>query len=132
MDLTGRFPTRSISGNEYILVCYHYDSNAILVEALKNRQAQTITDAWIKISKRLSLVGAAPNKWVLDNEISQTLKDAFEESNTTFQLVPPHNHRANKSEHAIQTFKQHFKAGLASVDPNFPVASLWDLLLQQA
>ena len=36
MDLTGRFPHKSSSGNEYILVVYDYDSNAILAEALSS------------------------------------------------------------------------------------------------
>ena len=34
-DLTGRFPYRSSSGNEYIMVGYHYDGNVILGETLK-------------------------------------------------------------------------------------------------
>ena len=45
IDLTGRFPYRSARGNEYIIVGYHYDANAILATALKNRQAATITEA---------------------------------------------------------------------------------------
>ena len=51
--------------------------------------------------------------------------------NESFQLVPPHTHRANAAERAIQTFNNHFKAGLASLDPDFPVAE-WDRLLEQA
>ena len=50
---------------------------------------------------------------------------------TTFQLVPPHTHRANAAERAIQTFKNHFKAGIASLDPDFPITE-WDRLLEQA
>ena len=46
MDLTGRFPYKSSRGNEYILIAFHYDSNAILGLPLKNRQAKTITNAW--------------------------------------------------------------------------------------
>ena len=48
-----------------------------------------------------------------------------------YQLVPPHTHRANAAEGAIQTFKNHFKSGLASLHPDFPVAE-WDRLLDQA
>lgn len=62
MDLTGRFPKRSVRGNEYILACYHYDANAILVQPLKNCQAQIITDAWELISHRLCIAGAQPKK----------------------------------------------------------------------
>ena len=46
----------------------------------------------------------------------------------TYQMVPPHNHRANLAERAIQTFKNHFKAGLSIVHPEFPIAE-WDRLL---
>ena len=42
-DLTGRFPHRSSRGTEYLLIVYHHDSNAILVEPVKNRQAAEIT-----------------------------------------------------------------------------------------
>ena len=34
-DLTGRFPYRSSSGNEYIIVGYHFDGNVILGEPIK-------------------------------------------------------------------------------------------------
>jgi hypothetical protein len=45
--------------------------------------------------------------------------------------VPPHCHRHNAAERAIRTFKEHFVAGLSSVDPAFPL-HLWDRLLPQA
>jgi hypothetical protein len=48
-----------------------------------------------------------------------------------YQLVPPHCHRTNAAERAIRTFKEHFKAGLATVDPDFP-AHLWERLFPQA
>ena len=36
------------------MVMYDHDTNAILVEALKNRQAKTISDAWENLHKRLT------------------------------------------------------------------------------
>jgi hypothetical protein len=48
-----------------------------------------------------------------------------------YQLFPPHCRRRNAAERAIHTFKEHFVAGLASVDPDFPL-HLWDRLLPQA
>jgi hypothetical protein len=45
--------------------------------------------------------------------------------------VPPHCHRRNAAERAIRTFKEHFVAGLSSIDPAFPL-HLWDRLLPQA
>ena len=49
----------------------------------------------------------------MDNECSDDLKAALSKAGLIFQLVPPHIHRGNKSERAIQTFKGHLKAGLA-------------------
>ena len=60
-DLTGRFPFKSSRGNQYVLVVYDYDSNAILAEAIPNRQAASIRDAFIKIVNKLSTRGAKPN-----------------------------------------------------------------------
>jgi hypothetical protein len=45
--------------------------------------------------------------------------------------VPPHCHRHDAAERAIRTFKEHFVAGLSSVDPAFPL-HLWDRLLPQS
>ena len=131
MDLTGRFPHCSSRGNNYILVAYHYNNNAILGEPLKNRQAATITQAWKLIHQKLSRAAESPNTWILDNEASQDLKFSMVKSKTDYQLVPPHTHRANSAERAIQTFKAHFIAGLSSLDPDFPVSE-WDRLLNQA
>ena len=36
-DLTGRFPHMSSRGNQYIVVIYDFDSNAILAEPIKSR-----------------------------------------------------------------------------------------------
>jgi hypothetical protein len=55
----------------------------------------------------------------------------FTVNDIAYQLVPPHYHRRNAAERAIRTFKEHFVAGLSSVDPAFPL-HLWDSLLPQA
>ena len=69
---------------------------------------------------------------MLYNEASQDLKAAMTKKFTSYQLVPPHTYQANAAERAtIQTFKNHFKAGLASLDPQFPVKE-WDRILDQA
>ena len=51
--------------------------------------------------------------------------------NVDWQLVEPDNHRVNSVERAIETFENHFLAGLASVDAGFPL-QLWCYLLVQA
>ena len=68
---------------------------------------------------------------ILDNECSEDMKTTFRENDVIFQLVPPYVHRRNAAERAIQTWKDHFMAGLAACDPNFPIRE-WDRLLPQA
>ena len=51
MDLTGRFSRQSSRGHQYVMLVYDRDSNGILVEPLKNRQAAEITRAWKVLHK---------------------------------------------------------------------------------
>ena len=107
-DPTGRFLYVSSRGNQYLLVVYDYDSNAILVEPHKSRAAAHIRDAWLKIHQKLSLSGNAPSRYILDNECSTDFRSALTKHRIIYQLVPPHVHRRNAAELAIQTFKNHF------------------------
>jgi hypothetical protein len=75
--------------------------------------------------------GFKPKLQTMDNEAPAALKNYFTEKEMSYQLVTPHCHRTNASERAIRTFKEHFKAGLATVNLDFP-AHLWDRLLSQA
>ena len=130
MDLTGKFPRKSSRGNEYLLIGYNYDANHIRAIPIKNRKGPTITEAWKQLHRDFKKAGAAPKTYVLDNEKSKDLLDSFEAENIAYQLVPPYKHRNNQAERAIQTFKNHFKSCLASVDPNFPLSE-WDRLIPQ-
>ena len=51
--------------------------------------------------------------------------------NIKYQLVPPSDHIENNVERAVQTFRNHFIAGMFSVDKYFHLR-FWDRLLQQA
>ena len=77
MDLTGRFSYQSSRGNNYLMVAYNYDANAILVEVLKNRQASSIVSAWKSLNKKFHDAGVQPNTYILDNECSADLKFEF-------------------------------------------------------
>jgi hypothetical protein len=92
-DLTGRFPHTSSRGNQYLLVIYDHDSNAILVEPLKNKTGSEIKRGWFKLHTRLSTRGNDPNVYVMDTEASSALKTALQWNKITYQLVPPHVHR---------------------------------------
>jgi hypothetical protein len=66
----------------------------------------------------------------LDNEASLALRNYLTKQGIDYQLAPPHIHRRENAERAIQAFKNHFISGLCSVYPNFPL-KLWDKLLPQ-
>jgi len=76
-------------------------------------------------------VGLFPKLQQLGNEVSHALQDLMVAEDLDFQLVPPHVNYHNAAKHAICTFKNHFIAGLCSMDKHFPI-HLWDCLLPQA
>jgi hypothetical protein len=130
-DLTGEFPVRSSKGNSYVMVCYVYDCNYIKVIPMNSRSASEWVKAYDTVHQELTVKGFKPKLQTLDNEASAALKNFFIVNDIAYQLVPHHCHRRNAAERAIRTFKEHFVAGLFSVDPVFPL-HLWDRLLPQA
>ncbi len=91
-DLTGKFPNISARGNQYLLIVYDYDSNAILAEPLKNKTAGEIKRGWIELNNILRSRGVQPSTYILDNEASQDLKNSIAKYKMKHQLVPPHIH----------------------------------------
>jgi hypothetical protein len=116
-DLTGKFPVRSSRGNSYIMVCYVYDCNYVKVIPVKSRSASEWVKAYDTVHQELTVKGFKPKLQTLDKEASAALKNFFTVNDIAYQLVPPHFHRRNAAERAIRTFKEHFVAGLSSVDP---------------
>ncbi len=113
------------------MVLTESESDAILVEPMKNRTSGEIIRAYQVLINQLRSAGIAPKQQILDNKCSNDFKEAIKTNNMTYQLVPPHDHRRNKAEKAIQTFKDHFVAILCGADTSF-LLNLWDLLLHQA
>jgi hypothetical protein len=130
-DLTGKFPVRSSKGNSYVMVYYINDCNYVRVVPIKAQSASEWVKAYDTIHQELTVKGFKPKLRTLDNEASTALKNFFTANNIAYQLVPPHCHRRNAAERAIRTFKEHFVAGISSVDPAFPL-HLWERLLPQA
>jgi hypothetical protein len=98
---------------------------------MKSRSASEWVKAYDSIHQELTVKGFKPKLQTLDNEASTALKNFFTVNDITYQLVPPHCNLRNAAERATRTFKEHFVAGLSSVDPSFPM-HLWDRLLPQA
>jgi hypothetical protein len=130
-DLTGRFSVRSSKGNWYIMVRYAYDCNYINVVPMRSISASEWVKYYDHIHQELTAKGFKPKLQTLDNKASAALKSFFTTNDVDYQLVPPHCHRRITAERAVRTFKENFVAGLASVDPDFPL-HLWNRLLPQA
>ena len=129
-DLCGRLPTTSIRGNKYIYVMYVHDCNSILTTAIENRSDKDMIRAFTSLTEYLKIRGIQPGFHFMENKASTDLNMAMSTKNTKYQLLPPSNHRANNAEIAIQTFNNHFIAGLCSLDKDFHL-QLWYRLLQQ-
>jgi hypothetical protein len=130
-DQTGIFTVVSSKGNKYIMILYDYDSNAILVQPIKDITAPELLKAFQVMEQELVARSLKPKLMRLDNEASKLLKTYLHEQNITFQLVSPYSHRQNLAERASRSFKDHLIAGLCSTDKYFPM-HLWDRLLPQA
>ena len=130
-DQSGRFIAPSSQGNNYIMLLYDYDSNTIHVAPMKNKTALCHKAAFVTIFNKLVHAGLRPIWQMLDNEGSKILYEFLEAEHITVQNTPADQHRRNAAERGLQTFKDHFIAGLCSTDPNFPL-HLWDQLLQQS
>ncbi|KAL7475350.1 hypothetical protein ACHAW6_001271 [Cyclotella cf. meneghiniana] len=128
----GRFSTSSCSGNQYIMLAYHCNSNAILVEPFQLHHDCHCIAAHDCIMTRLCDKGHILEHQILDNEASKAYRHSITQDwNATFQLIPPNVHCTNVAERTIQTFKGHFLSILAGIDDSFP-NYLWDKLLPQA
>jgi hypothetical protein len=113
------------------MVCYVYDGNYIEAIPIKNRSEGEFKRAYEYIYEMCTTKGYKPTLHKLDNESSRDLKEWISEQQTKLQFTPPDMHRTNAAEKAIQTWKNHFLSGLASLPAEFPIAH-WCQLIPQA
>ena len=116
---------------KYIMVCYAYDCNLIEAIPLKNRSNNEFQRAYKYIYDLLTRKGYKPQLHKLDNETLRDIKEWIHQQNTNIQFTPPDMHCQNAAEKAIQTWKNHFLAGLASLPKDFPIIH-WCCLIPQA
>ena len=70
----GRFPVLSRSGNHYIMLAYHVDTNTILVEPFQSRQDRHRIAAYNCIMTRLKNCSHTVDLQILDKEAIQPYK----------------------------------------------------------
>jgi len=56
-DITGRFPVKSSRGHQYLVICYDYNTNCIVVAPTKSRQGFEIRDTIISLLQKLKASG---------------------------------------------------------------------------
>jgi hypothetical protein len=113
------------------MVMVEIDSNAILVEPMKNHKDAKMIRAYSALLLQLKQAGIVHKKNVLDNEVSEIMKNHIRDTcKLDIELVPPGCHRSNAAKVDIRNFKSHFLSILVSVADNFP-PNLWDWLLPQ-
>ena len=76
-DISGIYPIKSTRGNQYTLVYYNYDRNAILTEALPSRSGPCINKGVHKLLDKLKTSGPKPNIQIMDNEACDLLKNTL-------------------------------------------------------
>ena len=129
-DPTGHLLTKSARGHDYIMVIFSVASNYILPIPMKGRTAEEHMRAFSVAHSFFRSHGFTANLHVMDNECAEDTKLFLQNYNIQTQQVPPGNHRANKSERAIRTFKNHFIAAVNGLPASFPKGQ-WDRLLPQ-
>ena len=91
---------------------YVYNCNTILTTAINNIGDKDMIQDFTDLTEDLKSCGIKPGFHLMDNEASTALNITMNNMNINYQLVPPSNHKSNNAERAIQTFKNHFVAGL--------------------
>jgi hypothetical protein len=66
-NLPGRYPVTSRKGNKYMFVLYNYDSNLIIAEPIKSRNASDLVNGFDTCYKALTKNGFKARKIRLPN-----------------------------------------------------------------
>ena len=93
MDLPGRFPITSASGNKYIFIMLDYDADYIQATPMKSRKKEEIIRCFQLCYAELKRAGFTAQLLKLDNEVSNKFIRVIEEDeNLDYQLVSPGDH----------------------------------------
>ena len=127
-DATGRFPIEADDGSNYVVVAVF--KNYIHAVTMPDRSGTSYRKAYKEIYTYFKAHDAQVNMIILVYETSDLVENYFESVNVQFQYVPPNDHRSNRAERAIQSFKNHMISSLSTISTQFPMKK-WPLLLEQ-
>ena len=75
------------------MVLVEIDSNSTHLKPMKNCSTGDLIRAYQAIIDRLNAAVIYPKHHILDNKILEKFKEAIRFNKTTYQLVPPNDHR---------------------------------------
>ena len=127
-DLMGMFPVESYNHQQYMLLMYCLSTGYIHIETMPSRTSASYVQAFSDGMTFFNEHGIKPKLLRIDNEKSQAVLDFCSENSISIEYVAPHNHRANKAERAIQTWKRSFIATLSGTSKEFPL-KYWNELV---
>ena len=120
-DQTGQFPTCSQQGNKYIMVMVEIGSNAILVDPMKCHKDEEMIRTYNALLLQLKRAGILPKKHVLDNKVSENMKNHIHNTcKFEMELVPPGCHHGNAAKVAIHNLKPTSSASWPAYPAIFP------------
>lgn len=93
MDQTGGFPITSRRGNKYLMVLYDYNTNAILVTAIKNRTKDQLITGYNKLYGVLQKASTQPELQRLNNKTSKELIAEMINKGLKYQVVSSGDHQ---------------------------------------
>ena len=131
VDSSGRFPYKSNSDTQYILVMFAEDPNYIHFEPMSSRTAASYTEAYRRGYEFFESRQIDVHFNHIDNETSAELERYLKRKQAIIQFVPPGNHRSSKAERMMQTAKNHIISCLCTADDSYPTGE-WDRVIEFA
>ena len=87
------------------MVLFEIDSNAILVESVRDRTSGELVKAYQTLVDRLKERGFEPKLYIFDNKCLAEFKEAITRNGMEYQRLPPHDHHRDIAKKTLQTFK---------------------------
>ena len=128
-DQTGSVPVPGNHKEQYLFIMFDETSNFIYAAALTDLSAISLRAATEAGLSYFAAHGIEAKILRLDNQVSESVRELLRKQDVTIDITPVGQHRRNKAERAIRTYKNHFIATLAGVDPECPL-ELWPDFLE--
>ena len=110
------------------MIAFHVDSNLIWVDPMKNQTEGEMILAQEQILDHTKACRIIPRHQIMDNKASAAYITAIQQSDMTYEKVPPGDHRRNIAKKSIQTWKYHFVTVLSGTAETFPLHPWCQLL----